>query len=138
MTGSAREPRAFRVALMNGFLVCVVPLMVLLGGYFNAFGWSWPPGVTIYVVKFGLVFVTLAVIAGWRTWVHAMRFLTRQSSGWHGVAEAAACGFAVSILYLAPAVLALDPVAPRAVIAYGGLAAVVGCLVGVLLRVMAL
>jgi hypothetical protein len=138
VTGLASETRAFRAALVNGLLVFVLPLTLLLVAYVNAFHRPWPPEVIVEGVKFGLVFATLAAIAAWRTWVHATRYLARRSRGWQGVAEATACGLMVAVPNLAPAVLALDPAAPRVVIFYGGLAAVVGCLVGVLLRATAL
>jgi hypothetical protein len=138
MTGLASETRAFRAALINGVLVFVVPLTLLVFAYVNAFRRSWPPEVIVEALTYGLVFAALAAIAAWRTWVHAMRYLARRSRGWQGVAEATACGLIVAVPNLAPAFLALDPAAPRIMISYGGPAAVVGCLVGVLLRATAL
>jgi hypothetical protein len=138
MTGTVRESRAFRAALVNGLLVFVSLLTLMLVAYFASFGRSWPPSAAIDVVKFGLVFATLAVIAAWRTWVHALRFLADGSIGWQGVAEAAACGLAVQLPYLVPSFLTLEPIAPRAVIVVAGIAAAVGCVVGLLLRATAL
>jgi len=57
--------------------------------------------------------------------------------GWSGVAEAAACGFVVALLYLAPGILRRPADALPYVAFYGTAAAIVGTIVGTFLRVTA-
>jgi hypothetical protein len=50
-----------------------------------------------------------------------------------GILEAAACGFAGAVLVLLPGIVTQPTQAPPYLLAYGGLAAVVGLAVGVVL-----
>ena len=86
----------------------------------------------------------------WRTRVHAEGFLTRQTTGWRGVFEAGAFGFALTLPFVLPGVVArqFDPGAwgqPQALIlglayvgAYGLMGLVVGLVMGLLLWLSAL
>jgi hypothetical protein len=97
-----------------------------------------------------LVAAPLAIFAFWRTWVHAQRFLTRPTTGWQGVFEAGALGFALTLPFVLPGVVArqFDPGPwgqPQAFVlglayvgAYGLLGLVVGLVLGFLLRFSAL
>ncbi len=76
-----------------------------------------------------------AMAAAWRTFVHAKRWLERGDLGGQGILEGAACGFAGALLVLLPGILTKPTQAPPYVIAYGGLAAVLGLAVGVILWV---
>jgi hypothetical protein len=78
-----------------------------------------------------------AMAAAWRTFVHARRWLERGSRGGQGILEAAACGFAGAVLALLPGIVTQPTQAPPYLIAYGGLAAVVGLAVGVVLWISA-
>jgi hypothetical protein len=78
-----------------------------------------------------------AMAAAWRTFVHARRWLERGSRGGQGILEAAACGFAGAVLVLLPGVVTQPTQAPPYLLAYGGLAAVVGLAVGVVLWIAA-
>ena len=46
-----------------------------------------------------------AMVAFWRTWVHAQRSLTRLTAGWQGVLEAAGLGFALTLPAVVPGVI---------------------------------
>lgn len=78
-----------------------------------------------------------AMAAAWRTFVHARRWLERGSRGGQGILEAAACGFAGAVLVLLPGIVTQPTQAPPYLLAYGGLAAVVGLAVGVMLWIAA-
>ena len=45
-----------------------------------------------------------AVIASWRTWVHARGYVTKGTTGWQGVFEAGAIGFALKLPAVLPGV----------------------------------
>lgn len=85
---------------------------------------------------FGAYIVGLApfaMAAAWRTFVHARRRLERGAHGAQGILEGAACGFAGAVLVLLPGIVSRPTQAPPYLLAYGGLAAVVGLAVGVVL-----
>ena len=111
------RPRPEAVAaIVNALLVLLVPV-----------GWSVAAWLTIdssgrararvspnlehTVATLGLMaaviapFVPLAMISGWRTWVHAQRYCAQQGRGWQGVAEAGVLGFIVAIVVLARGIL---------------------------------
>jgi hypothetical protein len=103
---------------------------------------TWPAEVSarhvfLEFLEFELTFAVLGAVAGWRTWVHAQRYAAGQSRGWQGVGDAALCGFVVAILYLAPGIVTRPREAPPYVIFYGGAAAIVGGIVGVVLYTVA-
>ena len=97
-----------------------------------------------------LVAAPLAAFAFWRTWVHAQRFLTRQTSDSQGVFEAGALGFALTLPFVLPGVVARQfnpgpwgqPQAFMLGLAYVGgyglLGLVVGLVLGFLLRLAAI
>ena len=74
-----------------------------------------------------------AMAAAWRTFVHTRRWLESGSRGAQGILEGAACGFAGAVLVLLPGILTKPAQAPPYLIAYGGLAAVLGLAVGAVL-----
>jgi hypothetical protein len=78
-----------------------------------------------------------AMAAAWRTFVRAKRWLANGDSGWQGIFEGAACGFAGAIVILFPGIVTRPLEAPAYVIAYGGLAAVVGLVIGAVVWVTA-
>jgi hypothetical protein len=67
---------------------------------------GWTPVIPIAVTAFqlGLVMLPFALLAAWRTWVHAKRWLEFGTSGWEGVGEAAACGLATLLVMLLPGI----------------------------------
>jgi hypothetical protein len=80
----------------------------------------------------------LAVVAGWRTWVHARRYRAGIGTGWQGVGEGALMGLMVALIVLAPGI-SLHPLqAPPNIMFYGGGAAIIGAAVGLGLRACAL
>jgi hypothetical protein len=88
--------------------------------------------------RLSAVLLPFALLAAWRTSVYARRWRDRRDRGWGGVAEAAACGLLVALVYLAPGLVTRPADAPPYLIAYGGAAVFLGLLVGLLLRSTAL
>jgi hypothetical protein len=94
-------------------------------------------------VLLALAFIAAPVAAfvSWRTWVHAQRVMAHETRGWQGVMEAGALGFAVTLPFVLPGVVArqFDPGQwgqPRAFIlglGYVGVYGVLGLAVGLLL-----
>jgi hypothetical protein len=78
-----------------------------------------------------------AMAAGWRTFVHARRWLETGSYGALGILEGAACGLAGAVLLLLPGIVTAPTHAAPYVLAYGGLAAVLGLAVGAVLWISA-
>jgi hypothetical protein len=130
-------------ALVNGLLVFGLPTIFTVIGLWSASRTPWladisarrptTSQVAAELLQFALVYTALSAVAAWRTWVHALRYMAGESRGWRGVAEAAACGFAVAMLYLAPGIAGRPQEAPPYVIFYGGAAAILGALVGIVL-----
>ncbi len=52
-----------------------------------------------------LVAAPFAMLAFWRTWVHAQRSLRGESAGWRGVLEAGALGVALTLPVVLPGVV---------------------------------
>jgi len=107
-------------------------------------------GVALGVLVLALVAAPIAGFTCWRTWVHARRYLMRETRGWQGVVEAGALGFALTLPFVLPAVIArqFNPGAwgqPQVFMlglayvgAYGLLGLVAGLAVGFLLRLSAI
>ncbi len=89
------------------------------------------------VALFVVLFLPLAVIAGWRTWVHARRYRNLEGGGWRGVFEAGVLGFFIAIWILRRGIETRPADAPPYVIAYGGGAALIGITIGLILRTVA-
>jgi hypothetical protein len=146
------ERRALVVALVNGLVVYLLPLAFV--GAVALFAADYSNGGTrvvgvhpdrAYVWSKRLIiagaYVTslapFAFAAAWRTFVHAKRWLKDGRSGVTGIMEGALCGFAGAVIVLLPAILTKPTQAPPYVVAYGGLASVVGLAVGAILWVTA-
>ena len=143
----------YAAALTNFLLVLLIAVGVMVPS-------SRSNGVHVYadpikavvtaVLMVALVATPLAVLAFWRTWVHAERFLSRETTGWQGVFEAGALGFALTLPFVLPGVIArqFNPGTwgqPQALIlglgyvgAYGVLGLVVGIVLGFLLWLSAM
>jgi hypothetical protein len=78
-----------------------------------------------------------AMAAAWRTCVHARRRLDAGSSGAQGILEGAACGFAGAVVVLLPGIVTHPTQAPPYLLAYGGLAAIAGLAVCLVLWISA-
>jgi hypothetical protein len=114
-------------ALLNG-------LVVLFGGPFMYVGLS--SGLPFRAALMAVAVVSpFALVAAWRTWVHARRRLLTGHGGWSGVLEAGALGFATGAVYLMPSLA--NPAALAPVLIYMVVATVLGLLVGLLLRMVA-
>jgi hypothetical protein len=90
------------------------------------------------VAQTAVVMLPFAMLASWRTFVYAKQVLTSQGRGWRGVGEAAVCGFGTLLLYLLPGIVTRPMEAPPYILFYGAVAAVLGVLVGLTLRMTAL
>lgn len=143
MTSGTSHRRARISAIVNGVLVFGVPaglmVLVLVSAPDRA-----PDEITVHrpptsriVVESAQFVLVLAGVAAWRTWVHALRYQSGVSLGWQGVGEAAAVGFVVAVLYLGEGIVARPREAPPYVIFYGSAAAILGAIVGLVLRISA-
>ena len=74
-----------------------------------------------------------AMVAAWRTFVHARRWLEQRSYGLQGVLEGGLCGVAGALLVLLPASILKPTQAPPYLLAYGGMSAMLGLCVGLVL-----
>lgn len=144
-----QSPEVF-AAVVNAFLVLLAPVAM----YVAATVAAWNPDHTvtarvtplpIYLIfrmlELGILFtpfVALAFIAGWRTWVHARRYLSEQGSGWQGVVEGGALGLLAAALVLSPGIVAHPAGAPPYVVFYGGCGVLLGVTAGLILRTSAL
>lgn len=147
MTSSTSNRRARTAAVVNGLLVFGVPAGLTVLALVRAGDRSWPDEITAHrptmgrglfeAFQFGLVYAALGAVTAWRTWVHALRHEAGTSRGWQGVGEAAAVGFAVAVLYLGQGIVMRPREAPPYVIVYGSVAAILGAIVGVVLRIIA-
>ena len=89
-------------------------------------------------IAYLMVFLPLAIVAGWRTWVHASRYREGRGRGWQGVAEAGGLGLILALGVLARGIVTRPAEAPPYVIFYGGVALILGVALGLILRVTAL
>jgi hypothetical protein len=95
-----------------------------------------PPGVADYLLGALLLMAftsPFAMVAAWRTWVHAKRRTEGGALGWQGVAEAGALGIAIALVTLLPGILTRPFEAPPYVVFYGGAAFIFGVGVGFVL-----
>jgi len=144
--GSRRPPPEDVAALVNALLVVLVPFVVGIAdsmGLFmpdNTVRPSIPSGYArmadqfLHIATAVIPFAPFALIVGWRTWVHAKRYLEGQGTGWQGVAEGGAVGFVFALIILRGGIVTRPAEAPPYVVAYGGLALIVGLAIGVVLR----
>ena len=88
-----------------------------------------------------MIATPLGTFAFWRTWVHAQRFLARETTGWRGVFEAGALGFAITLPFVLPGVIARQfnpgdwgqPQAFMLGLGYVGVYGLIGLVVGLVL-----
>jgi hypothetical protein len=101
---------------------------------------GWTPLAPIVATTSRLAFVLLpfALLAAWRTWVHANRRLEFGTTGWQGVVEAAALGLVTWFVMALPSILANPTPALAQVIVLSALASFLGLLVGLVLHATAL
>jgi hypothetical protein len=136
-------------AIVNALLVVLMPFGALLVGslIFDDNSVTVRPSrsgivsaaTLVYQIGFVVaLFVPLALLAGWRTWVHARRYRERQGTGWQGVAEAGALGIILALAVLAHGILSRPADALPYVVFYGGAALILGLAIGVVLRMTAL
>ena len=146
------ERPALVVALVNGLVVYLLPLA--FAGAVALFASDYSNGGTrvvgvdpdrAYVWSQRLtsagayltVLAPLAFAAAWRTFVHAKRWLEYGRWGMTGIVEGALCGFAAAVIVLLPGILTKPTQAPPYVLAYGGMASILGLAVGAILWVTA-
>jgi hypothetical protein len=137
-------------ALVNGVVFSLMPLLVMLVGSTLAQESSTstivrPQGappvwlVAVWTWRQGWpALLPLSFIAGWRTFVHARRWLITSDRSWRGVFEAGICGFLCAMPILAPGIVTQSTKAPPYILVYGGLGAIIGLIVGLVLRTTAL
>jgi hypothetical protein len=136
-------------ALVNGLVVYLLPLafagavaLFVSDGDHHVVGVD-PDRAYVWTKRlwFGGAYLTrltpFVFVAGWRTFVHAKRWLEHRRWGAMGIMEGALCGFAGAVFVLLPGILAQPTQAPPYVLFYGGLAAALGLAVGAILWVTA-
>ena len=137
------------VAVVNALLVLLVPLLLLAVGPYLFDGDSntsvtvRAPGASVLRPFLNLgweasVLLPFAILAGWRTRVHARQWLEGRGAGWRGVSESVATAVAIVLFVLAPGIVTRPAEAPPYVLFYGGAASILGLLVGLILRTTAL
>lgn len=142
------ERSAIIVALVNALVVYLLPL-AFAGGvalFANDFGNGSTRVVGVdpdrarvwsnriqFIAAYLMGLAPFAIAAAWRTFVYARRWLERGSYGLLGILEGGLCGLSGAVLVLIPASIMKPTQAAPYLIAYGGLAAVLGLGVGVIL-----
>ena len=135
-------------AVLNGSLVLIAPLALLavsphfIPDHTNGSTTVRPPGVgpgvpLLVLVQVASYLSPFALLAGWRTWVHARKWQEGVGTGWQGVVEAGATGLAVALILLAPGIVTRPLEAPPYVAFYGSAALILGLIVGLILRITA-
>jgi hypothetical protein len=90
------------------------------------------------IVAYVSFMAPFAMVAAWRTFVHATRWLERGHVEWSGIVEAGATGLAGTLLVLLPGIVTHPRQAPGYVIAYGIPMIAIGLAIGVILHATAL
>lgn len=130
---------------MNGLVVLLVPIALLM--VVNATdssvpvrpsGWPLVRLIIENLIAYTTVVGPLAMLAAWRTWVHAQRRLDGFDPAWQGIAEAGACGFGIAGAFILPGIMMRRADATPYIIVYGGGALLVGLGCGLVLRMTAL
>jgi len=123
---------------LNGLIVLAAPflLLALRVADVDAFRtWS-------VVIRIGSaapwVIVPFALLAGWRTFVHAQRYRQGHGRGWLGVLEAGVTALGVVSLFVVPLALNEPGEAVLIVVVYGSIVLSMGLLAGMVLRLTAL
>jgi len=126
--------------VLNGLVVLAAPflLLALRVGDIDAFrAWrivTWIASVAPWVI------VPFALLAGWRTFVHARCYRQGRGRGWLGVLEAGATALGVLLVFLGPMLLRAPEfgAAVLGAVIYGSYALSMGLLTGMVLRLTAL
>jgi hypothetical protein len=141
---------AIIVALINALVVYLMPLALVgaIALFANDFGNGSthvvgvdPDRARVWSTRIQLIAAYLmglapfAMVAAWRTFVYARRFLERGSNGLLGILEGGLCGLAGAVLVLIPASMMKPTQAPPYLLAYGGVAAILGIGFGLVLWV---
>jgi len=148
LTSVWRTPEGL-AAVVNAVLVALIPVgvvwVVSMGVESGNTVHARPPSffeymlATLYDLAAYLVaIVPVALLAGWRTWVHASRYRDGKGTGWQGVVEAGGLGLTLALVVLARGIVTRPAEAPPYVIFYGGVALVLGLVIGFILRATAL
>ena len=142
-----RRPEGLAAAV-NAVLVVLIPIgvasIVSMGVESGNTVRASPSGLqraftSLYDIAAYLVaIVPVALVAGWRTWVHASRYREGTGTGWQGVVEAGGLGLTLALGVLARGIVTRPAEAPPYVIFYGGVALILGLATGLILRVTAL
>jgi hypothetical protein len=142
------ERPAIIVALVNAIVVYLLPLAFVaavsmlapLSNGTHVVGVD-PDRARVWATRIQLIAAYLlgllpfAMAAAWRTFVYARRWLEHGSHGLLGILEGGLCGLAGAVLVLLPASMMKPTQAPPYLIAYGGMAAILGLAVGLVLWV---
>jgi len=134
---------AMIAASVNGLIVALGPptLIAILGASHDTAvhpaGYSYFLSAIAQMSVMAVSLSPLAMLAAWRTFVYARRRLDRNEHGWRGVLEAGAAGFLIAVLVLAHGIVTRARDAPPYVLFYGGVALLLGLILGLVLRTAA-
>ena len=101
--------RAEQAAALTNFvlILLIVAGLMMTSSSDGAHVYANPVKAIFQAIAIGvLVAVPLGTMAAWRTWAHAQRYLTQPASRWRGVLEAGALGFALTLPFVLPGVVA--------------------------------
>jgi hypothetical protein len=136
--GLAAIVNAILVVLIPFGVVFVVSLGVESGNAVHASGLQHALMNLYDIAAYVVAIVPVALLAGWRTWVHTSRYREGKGTGWRGVVEAGGLGLTLALLVLARGIVTRPTHSPPYVIFYGGVALILGLAMGLLLRATAL
>ncbi len=142
-----RNPEVL-AAVANGAIVVFLPSIVValvtivasrdpnVSSPVHPVGWSpWPDAIRFVLVSASGM-APFALVAGLRTWMLARRWRNGDRT-WRGVVEAGACGLIVELIALLPGIVTRPTQAWAYIVAYGGLALIVGLVIGLILQASA-
>jgi hypothetical protein len=89
-------------------------------------------------VVFSLMPLFVMLVGGALAQQSSTSTIVRPQHSWDGVFEAAVCGFVCALPILAPGIVTQPTKAPPYILVYGGLGAIIGLIVGLVLRTTAL
>jgi hypothetical protein len=135
-------------AVVNALIVLFLPIALLSVGMFAFPSTSEAvrPEESFYastarhlldIVSVLVPLVPFAMLAGWRTWVHARRYRDGHGSGWQGVIEGGMAGLVGALLVLVRGMATRPQAAAPYIVTYGGGSLLLGLAFGLVLRTAA-
>lgn len=140
--GSDRRP-AVAATVVNAALVLFLPFVLRAANapepsvIVRPPGWMGTAAITRGFLAMAWPMLPLALLAGWRTWVHATRWMEGRRT-WRGIGEAGLCGFAIAAFAVSRGFVRQPAEALGYLAAYGPVGFAAGLAVGVMLQLIAM